>query len=179
MKDIFLKIKTIHWVIIIISLDIVLSLLWVILYHPSQSESIVGLGIIMVLFALNAIIALIILILRNFKLSILLFSNSILSPIIFLFIFLYWYEFDSWTSHKHFIFQKDNNYYELNIYTNTLYYEIRDFYNMPIGTTLPLKSNSILIQNDTLRLNDRNSNMYIVDDIIYGFPNPEDKIKMR
>jgi len=50
---------------------------------------------------------------------------------------------------------------------------------MPIGTTLPLKSNSILIQNDTLRLNDRNSNMYIVDDIIYGFPNPEDKIKMR
>ncbi len=178
MKDFFLRIKTIYWVIIIISFDIVLSLLWVQLNQPSQHESMVGLAIITYLFVLNVTVALIALILKNFKLCIVLFLNSILSPIIFLYVFSSWNDYDRHTNYKHYIIHKDSNAYQLYIDKHEQYFELSNITNMPAGTSVGIKSNYYTIQNDTLHFIDSTLNMFTVDNILYGFPSQNDKITM-
>lgn len=161
--------------ILIFSIDIILILFWIIFNKPDQSESIVGIFIIPAIFIINIIIALIFFFIDRFK-ALLFLINSIIAPIIFFLLFMSWYKFEEWDNYRQYYFDKNGVHYELTIYKKVNQYYISE---IEPGFSRGLLDNTYKVSKDTTFLENDTVKIFLINDVLFGFPEQNDKIELK
>jgi hypothetical protein len=152
---------------------IVETLLFVLFVFGGKPQPSVAIGLIVYapfLFVLNLILGLLFYFRKSKQVAAVIFINSVISPVIFYFIWTAWYDGYSDRYYSRYSFSVRSDKFEIVLAKNSNDFSIADVTNQSNGTATEVYYGKYQIKGDTIVLASFKYNMFIVNNKLYDFP---------
>ncbi len=152
--------------------------LWIYLEKPTPDISIALILIIPLIFGVSIVIGLLLLWLKVGDIAKIAFLNSIIGSLIFYFLWTMW--FDGWRerNYKDYLFNIGSVKFEVSLSKTSNYFSISDITNQPNGSTTGLFFGEYQTKGDTIILVDGQTEMKIIGNKLFSFPQSETEIEL-
>lgn len=159
-------------------LETLLFGLWIYLDKPTPDVSIALIVIIPFIFGVSILVGLAFLWFKAGHPAKIAFLNSIFAPLIFYLLWTMW--FDGWRerNYKEYSFNIDSVKFEVSLSKTNNYFSISEITSQPNGSTTGLFFGEYQTKGDTLILVDGKTEMKIVGNKLFRFPQSETEIEL-
>lgn len=175
-----MKLKTVFFIVLgIMGAE---TLAFVLLIFSSKPDPSISIGLTVIvpfLFVLNIILGLLLYTLKFKHIAVAIFVNSVVSPLIFYFIWTSWYSKHDDRNYSIYSFDIGQSQFEINLSRNDNHFSITDITSQHEGTTSELYYGKFQVKADSVLMMSNEHNMFIVNGKLFLFPRDSSAIDLQ
>jgi hypothetical protein len=157
------------------------ALIFALLIFANAPDPSVSIGIVIIapfLFLVNVVLGLFFYFRKSTRIAVVIFINAIVAPVIFNFMWIFWYDGYSDRMYSQYLFAVGRDKFKILLSKDSKCFSIAEITDQQNGTSTNLYYGDYQVKGDTIVLVGVSNSMLIVDQMLYNFPRDSAAIRL-